>query len=345
MTAPNSDAHAGVPPPTATDGVARHRLRRLVIAVAVIFGLLAGWEAVTSVIAATDDAYVYSDLVAVAPQVGGAIVAVPVMDNQTVRRGDLLAVIDKVPFQLAVDEQRAAVREATARTGADRADMAVARDQADAAAAAAQYAAVEQQRAAALIAGNTVSQEQLDRANETLQRARAQQAGANAAVDKAAQSLAVDQAASARAEASLALALWQLGQTDIRAPVDGAINNLTLRAGDTAHTGVPLIGIVDAAAWRILANYKQSYIRRIKPGNTAWVWLDTHPWRFYRGRIQGIARGISRAQGADELLPYVAPTTDWIRLQHRFPVTVTLVDPPRDLTLYLGADATVLIFR
>jgi multidrug efflux system membrane fusion protein len=115
--------------------------------------------------------------------------------------------------------------------------------------------------------------------------------------------------------------------------------------GDTAQSGTALIGIVDGAAWRIVANYKQSYIRRMHPGDTAWVWLDTHPWRFYRARIQGIARGISREPAADKLLPYVAPTTDWIRLTRRFPVTLTLVDPPTDLTLYMGADARTLIFR
>jgi multidrug efflux system membrane fusion protein len=117
-----------------------------------------------------------------------------------------------------------------------------------------------------------------------------------------------------------------------------------LQPGDQARIDEPLIGIVDANAWRVIANYKQSYLPLFQVGRTAWVWLDSHPWRFYRGRIVGIARGISRTEGQDKLLPYVAPTTDWIRLQHRFPVTITLVDPPPDLTLYMGADARTVIF-
>jgi multidrug efflux system membrane fusion protein len=250
-----------------------------------------------------------------------------------------------VPFQLAVDERQAGAREIDADIAADRADLAMARDRLGVTAATLQYAGEEQQRVAALIRDDVVSRQQSDQADEVLRRAQAQQAEAQAAIDKASQTLAMHEAAAARSEAALALAVWQLGQTEIRAPVDGTVNNLTVRVGDTAQSGTALIGIVDGAAWRIVANYKQSYIRRMHPGDTAWVWLDTHPWRFYRARIQGIARGISREPAADKLLPYVAPTTDWIRLTRRFPVTLTLVDPPTDLTLYMGADARTLIFR
>ncbi len=142
----------------------------------------------------------------------------------------------------------------------------------------------------------------------------------------------------------MAVARWRLSRTDIVAPTDGIVTNLTLRVGDFATDGVPLIGLVDANAWRIMANYKQSYIRAFADGSTAWVWLDSAPWHFHRARIAGVARGISRDEAEAKLLPYVAPTTDWIRLQRRFPVTLTLVDPPPDMKLYMGADARVVIF-
>jgi uncharacterized membrane protein YccC len=121
---------------------------------------------------------------------------------------------------------------------------------------------------------------------------------------------------------------------EIFAPTDGIINNLTVRIGDTAVADIPLVGIVDAHAWRIIANYKQDRLRALTIGGTAWVWLDSQPWHLHRARIAGIGRGISRDPEAEKLLPYVAPTTDWIRLQRRFPVTLMLVDPPSDLKLY-----------
>ena len=164
------------------------------------------------------------------------------------------------------------------------------------------------------------------------------------AIAKAETSISAHQAALALAKAEKAYAEWKLSRTDVNSPTDGTINNLTVRVGDTATVNIPNIGIVDANAWRIIANYKQYYVRDFEVGGTAWVWLDSSPWTFHRARITGIARGISRNQQAPMLLPYVAPTTDWIRLQRRFPVTIVLDEPPPGGKLYMGADARTVIF-
>jgi membrane fusion protein, multidrug efflux system len=177
-----------------------------------------------------------------------------------------------------------------------------------------------------------------------LKRAEAALASAQANAARANSQIAVHQATQARAKAELETAQWRLARTQMIAPTDGIINNLTLRVGDTAVADVPLIGVVDAHAWRIIANYKQDVLRSLSIGGTAWVWLDSQPWHLRRARIAGIARGISRDPEAEKLLPYVAPTTDWIRLQRRFPVTLVLEDPPPDLKLYMGADARTVIF-
>ena len=95
----------------------------------------------------------------------------------------------------------------------------------------------------------------------------------------------------------------------------------------------------------MIANYKQYYVRSLKVGGEAWVWLDSSPWHFHRATITGIARGFSRDPQKPMLLPYVAPTTDWIRLQRRIPVTIVLVDPPPGGVLYMGADARTVIFQ
>ncbi|MBN9511420.1 MAG: HlyD family secretion protein [Alphaproteobacteria bacterium] len=320
------------------------RTRRVGLVLGIVLAGFAGWEILTSIIAYTDDAYVRSDLVGVSPQVSGPIVGVHVVDNQKVRRGDLLITIDPVPFQLAVDERQAEVREANAQVAADRAQAAGAQDQIAAAAAALDLARETQRRIASLAGQNFAPRQRLDETDEGVKRAQANLDGARAALAKAQEALARDEAAIARAQAALGTAVWRLDQTKLFAPVDGSINNLTVRVGDTAVTNVPLVGIVDAHAWRIMANYKQYYLRSFRTDGTAWVWLDSNPWRFYRARIQGIGRGISRSTGPSELLPYVAPTTDWIRLQRRFPVTVVLDEPPPDGTLYMGADARVVIF-
>ena len=206
------------------------------------------------------------------------------------------------------------------------------------------YAAQEQARYADLAKNEYAPRAELDRANDELRRSQAEMTISQIAISKAQTGIVAHQAALEVAIAENATAQWKLDRTRVFAPVNGTITNLTLQPGDTANIDVPMIGIVDSDAWRIMANYKQYYIRDFKIGQTAWVWLDSEPWRWHRAKITGIARGISRNPGPDMLLPYVAPTTDWIRLQRRIPVTIVLVDKPDEFKLYMGADARTVIF-
>jgi multidrug efflux system membrane fusion protein len=319
------------------------RGRRLGLAAAMVLALYVLYEAASSFLAFTDDAYVQSDLVALAPEVTGRVVAVHVADNQDVKAGDLLADIDPVPFQLAVEQRRAELAEARAQVASDGARIAAARDTLAAASSAADYAREAEKRLTALASAQDVSRVALDQAGDALRRANAARDAAQQAVAASEATLTMHQATETRASAALALADWQLSRTSLTAPTDGTITSLALRVGDTAQTGVPLIGIVDANAFRIVANYKESYIRGFAVGSTAYVSLDSIPWRLHRARVTGIARGISRDPVPNRLLNYVAPTTDWIRLKRRFPVTLTLVDPPKELRLYMGADARVVV--
>jgi membrane fusion protein, multidrug efflux system len=316
----------------------------MLLGIGALLLLIAAWQVLTSFIAYTDDAYVRSDLVAVAPQVTGQIVTVAVTDNQTVHRGDLLIEIDRTPFQSAVNASQAMLLQANATAQAGRASKAAAHDQLDSAAAQLTDAQSIENRIAAISKSGAISRDEQDEALASSRASQARVDANRAAIDRVQSLLAGQQAAIAQAQAELAGAEWRLSRTKILAPVDGIINNLNVQVGDTAEADRPLIGIVAASDWRVIANYKQSYLSSLRPGATAWIWLDSHPWHFYRGRIRSIGRGINREQGQTKLLPYVSPTTDWIRLQHRFPVTIDFVDRPADLTLYMGADARSLIF-
>lgn len=319
------------------------RGRRVGLAAAIALALFVAYEVISSFVAFTDDAYVQSDLIALAPQVTGRIIAVDVADNQDVAEGDLLASIDPVPFQLAVDQRRADLAEARAQIASDQHRIASTRDALAAASSAADFARENEKRLTTLASAQDVSRVALDQASDTLRRADAARDAAQESVAAAEATLSMHQATEARAVAALALAEWQLARTKLAAPTSGTVTSLSLRVGDTAQADVPLIGIVDARAWRIVANFKESYIRGFTVGSTAWVSLDSNPWHLRRARVAGIARGISREAVPDRLLNYVAPTTDWIRLKRRFPVTLTLVDPPSDLKLYMGADARVVV--
>ena len=262
----------------------------------------------------TDDAYVTSDLVSVAPDISGRILGVNIVDNQTVKKGELLATIDPTPFQLALNEKQAKRTEAEAQLAVDRDVIAATQAQRDDAAAKERLASDNLRRATPITQEGFLSRQALDTATAKEQEAKATLADAEVAIAKAQQMLTLHQATVGTISAEIASLQWQLDQTKLLAPTDGTITQLTLRVGDQAVENAPLIGLVDAHAWRIYANYKESVIRHMRVGHTAWVWLDAYPWHLHRAAIQGIARGISRDQTERKLLPYVAPTTDWIRL-------------------------------
>src|SRR5947209_16654036 len=324
-------------------GVDSYRRRVLLVLSSIVLALALYWAS-GYLVAYTDDAYVTSDFVDVAPYISGRIASVNVVDNQTVKKGELLATIDPTPFQLALNEKQAKKTEAEAQLAVDRDVIAAAQAKRDDAPAKEQLAADNLRRATPVAQAGFVSRQALETAATQAQEAKAALTEAEAAIAKAQQTLALHQATVAAISTEIAYLQWQLEQTKLLAPTDGTITQLTLRTGDQAVENKPLIGLVDAHAWRVYANYKEGVIRHMKVGHTAWVWLDAHPWRFHRATIQGIARGISREQTERKLLPYVAPTTDWIRLERRFPVTLVLQDLSPDITLRMGADARTIIF-
>jgi membrane fusion protein, multidrug efflux system len=345
--APSPAPPPSPPPAASADPPASRvvsRLRRLATVIGTILVLFIAWEVLTYYVAYTDDAYVRSDLIGVAPEVTGPIIGLYVVDNQEIKKGAKIYKIDPVPFQLEVNQRQAQIEEQSALVKVAQEELATAQAALESAKSAHTYATEQQARYAVLAAENNAPRAELDRANNELRRTAAEKTIAEIAIDKAHTSINVHKAALAVAVADKATAEWKLSKTDVNAPADGWINNLTVRIGDTATVSIANIGIVDAHAWRIIANYKEYYIRPFAIDGTAWVWLDSAPWKLHKARITGIARGFSRDPQAPMLLPYVAPTTDWIRLQRRIPVTIVLEDPPPGGKLYMGADARAVVF-
>ena len=289
-------------------------------------------------------------LCAVGSGCGGAgdhrpITAVHIVDNQPIKRGDRLVTIDPLPFQLDVNQRQAQIDESAALLKVAREELATAIAALDQATSSRTYAAEEQSRYADLARNSYAPRAELDKWNDELKRA---QAGDHDCPDRGHQGADFHRrtACGARprqgADGDGAMAAEQDGDRG----ADRRHGHQSHRArGRHRDAERPADRHRRCQSWRIIANYKQYYVRSFKIGDEAWVWLDSSPWQFHRARITGIARGFSRDLQAPMLLPYVAPTTDWIRLQRRIPVTVVLVDPPPGGVLYMGADARTVIFR
>jgi multidrug efflux system membrane fusion protein len=321
------------------------RYLRLWIALGVIVIGVAAYFGGNAVIAYTDDAYVLSDLVRIAPQVAGIVKTVSVADNQKVAVGDPIATIDPEPFQLEVDLRQRQVASLEAMVAIKIQTQANDAASIDAAAAALRLAQQQYNRAKTLSGDQFASQEQFDQATDALSAAQDRFALAQnqsqidlRAIDEAKAQVDV-------AKAQLALAQYNLSVTRLTAPVPGYVNNLTLRPGAYANAGEAIVGVVDGTQWRVVANFKEDVAASVAPGHHVWVWLDSDPWHFHAGHVQGVGRAIARSEGPAGLLPYVAPTTDWIRLRRRFQVTILLDPPVPEQGLFSGADARVFFFR
>jgi membrane fusion protein, multidrug efflux system len=238
-------AAVAAPPP-------RRPMRRAVkvllaiAAAALLYGL---YLASLQVMAYTSDAFVATDVVMLAPEVEGRIVAVHVVDNQFVRRGDPLIDLDPTPYAL-----QARLREADlvkAQADEQYAIRSVARAEADLATAraASGLARRTEGRFGDLVKQGAASQLAFDEATTKRVESESKIRAIEATIEAAKQEVLAQAAAVGVAKRALDLARYNLEQTHLVAPIDGHINNLWLRVGDYARTGEPRVGVVASDNW------------------------------------------------------------------------------------------------
>jgi membrane fusion protein, multidrug efflux system len=228
-------------------------------------------------VAYTEDAYVRSDFVEVAPEIAGVVNHVEVANDQKVTVGSPLVTIDPKPFDLAIDLAQRQVDQASSATRVKQDEAKVLAAQLDGANASVTLAQRDYERYAALVKDQTVSQEIMDRATDARQKALDAVAGVQARIRVNGGAVETDLADVDVAKAQLALAQYNRSQTRIQAPVAGYVTNLSLRPGAYARIGEPILGLVDDSQWRVVANFKEYVASRLKPGMRAWIWLDAHP--------------------------------------------------------------------
>ena len=291
---------------------------------------------------ATDDAYVGANVTRIAPRVSGPVLTLAIQENQRVRRGQLLFSIDPAPYQLAVEQAEAALN--TTRQGYGEAEAAL--QVAEAQLAQSRVQAANAARNAARVHQLAI-QQYLSRAQEDDARTAARAAemavrAAAARVAQARQALAGTgpEAQQRQRESALRQARLDLGYTQVLAPADGVIAGLTLRPGAVVSAAQPVFAIVnDRDVW-VDANYKETAIHRIRPGQAADIHLDIYPNRDFRGVVESLSGG---SGAAFSLLPPENATGNWVKVVQRVPVRVRLLNPDPRLPLSIGTSASVSI--
>lgn len=335
-------------------------LRILAIAVVSIALIWGAWYFLTQAgRVSTDNAYVGADSATVTALISAPVKEVRVSGTQTVRKGDVLVVLDDADARLAVADAEAALRQARQRYGqasasadaarsrvaARGADISQARARMRDADAAVAKARAELARRESLSGTGAVSAEELTAARTVL-------ASASAARDLAAASIASAEATRgsasgdlgaaealvrgttinsspdvAAAQARLDKAQLDLERTVVRAPVDGIVTNKQVQVGQRIAAGAPIMVVVPVATAYVDANFKESQFKRIRIGQPVELTSDYYGGDVvFRGKVVGIAGGTG---AAFSLIPAQNATGNWVKVVQRLPVRIAL--DPRDL--------------
>ncbi|MDU1692555.1 MAG: HlyD family secretion protein [Bradyrhizobium sp.] len=350
-TSSNVDAAsrtASTPPSSAapTAGLwARLAIPLLAVIVALAFVALATlrWNAWTgnATTQTTNDAYVRADLTQLSSRVAGEVLKVAVSDFQRVKAGDLLIQIDPADYEAQVSQAEATVEAAQAaldnlsnQIELQYATIAQAEAQQVSAGAAEVQARQEEERQQSLSQSEAGTRQRLEQATAAYAKAQADVRASRAVIAAQRHQLEVltgtkkqRGADLAGAKAALAAARLKLGYTRITAPFDGVVGQRQVQAGDYVNVGSSLIAVVPLPQVFIVANYKETQLTHVAPGQPVDITVDTFPGEQMHGRVERIAP-TSGSQFA--LLPPDNATGNFTKVVQRIPVRIAL-DPNQPL--------------
>ena len=358
------------PPPTVSD----KQLAKLnsplfiwpatgVLVVLLFFGL--GYLADVLTHESTDDAFIAAHVVSIAPRVSGQIAAVHVNDNEMVRSNELLLEIDPADYattaaqkQSSADAQEAnyktvlaaldlmAVKVTTAQATADQSKA-----DADAAEATDARAQADFKRNQTLRTQNTISAQEFDNAQDAVKEADASLVAARqkAVADVSRINEAKATQTATEASAGMALALYRQAQTTVQsaqldlsytkifAPCDGRVTRKAVEAGNYVQVGQQLMSIVPPEIW-VVANFKESQLKKMKPGQPVLVEIDALGGKKYRAHVDSVQAG---SGAAFSLLPPENATGNYVKVVQRVPVKILFDEPlPADHTIGPGLSVT-----
>ena len=265
----------------------------------------------------TDDAYVETTTVSVSPKVSGQIVKVLVKDNQPVKAGDVVAVIDKVDYQVRLEQATAAYEKALLNQQNAHANLNAANSEIE-------LARKDVERYENLYKAGAVSKQTLDRAITNLEATEARLTSAQQAI------FSKDQSRAAKvADADLNVLKAQkraaelaLEYTDIIAPIDGTVSNKRVEVGMMVQPGSPLFVIVPNDVW-VVANFKETQLQHMKKGQPVDIKIDTYGNKVFKGEVDSI----QRSSGAKaSLFPPENAVGSFVKIVQRIPVKIIFTE-------------------
>ncbi|OSN04042.1 HlyD family secretion protein [Lonsdalea iberica] len=336
----------------------------IILAIVVVVMLIIGlffWLTSRN-IETTDDAFTDSDAVTIAPKASGYVTQLSVKDNQFVKQGDVLVIIDPRDNTAQRDQAQAQLGLAMAQLHQAQAALDLAKvqypaqkDQALATLAKAQanyLNAQEDDKRQRGVDPRATSQRNIDAAGAQLRSARAEWESAKAQVEVASQvALQIRQQATnvearqrqvEQAQAQLNTANLNLSYTEVRAPYDGFITRRNVQVGSLVQPGTALFSLVSPNTW-ITANFKESQLERMRPGDKVNITVDAWPDMKLEGHVDSIQMGSGSRFSA---FPAENATGNYVKIVQRVPVKIVIdkgLDPQRPLPLGLSVEPKVTV--
>lgn len=318
-------------------------LKLKIIAAALLASCVAlGYYFLSPASRSTENAYLNADVVNVAAEVSGRIVAVHVKDNQHVKKGDALFDIDPEPYAITLARAEADLAQALQSARQDSAEIGVAEAQIRQSESDLSNARRIDARDKQLVAQNFLSRQAEDDAKTRVAVMQAALEGARAKLLKAraAPESTERRGDMLKAEAAIRQARLDLARTHVVAAQDGQISNLALTQGSMVNSHAPLFALIADNSYHIDANFKESQLPGIHPGQRVDIRIDMYPDTLFTGSVESLSGGTGTAFS---LLPAQNATGNWVKIAQRVPVRIAIAPTDRDHPLRIGATATVSV--
>ena len=296
----------------------------------------------------TENANLRQAKVSIAADTAGRIVTVDVADNQFVKQGDPLFSIDPQPYRIALAQADSALAAARLNVEQLRAAYSQAVAQERVANGEVDYLKTQLDRQTELSVKGINTRSALDEAQHDLEKASDEHAAALQGIASALAALGGDPSIATdrhpfvmSALATRDKAAYDLAQTTVRAPADGVVSQASsFKVGQFVGSGTALFSLVETGDTWVEANFKETQLTHIKPGQTADVVIDTYPDRTFKATVEAIGAGT----GAEfSLLPAQNATGNWVKVTQRVPVRIKIDSDGADLALRTGMSASVTV--
>jgi membrane fusion protein (multidrug efflux system) len=359
---------------TPTSG--NHKKKKIAVAIFIIIlilGALTGYFYIQykKTHITTDDAFIDGDIHVIAPKVNGTVKNIYVRSNQFVKSGDLLIEMDPIDYEVKVKEtsssleaEKAKLSESDARIESAKRQIAEldARARAianlsESQAANLQQAESDMKRMESLYKEEIVPKETYEKAVTAYRSALAMSMASaeglkygNLSVEtqrsvlKQAEAAKITQLSTIKQkEALLKEAELRLEYTKIYAPVDGYVTRKNVESGNQLQAGQPVMAVVPLDDVYIIANYKETQLERVKPGQEVEIKIDAYPGKVFYGKVESIMAGTG---SVFSLFPPENATGNFVKVVQRVPVKILFdknTDPDRVLRIGVSVAPTIIV--